>query len=197
MSSHEHNAAAGPASEHEDDGDVTMPADDDIVARIRAHAARVRSGQVADAAGMAEPADADAADVAGVGQVTVWTPEPEPTPGPVAESAPVAERNVAAPEPTGRTILPHDDTVAFTPAEPVEVARKQLEPGGSLIEGVSPPDSSISFWNDRPFRASGIDAPARRRNDGVPLWGLVALVVVFIVVASLAISLFVAVGGPR
>lgn len=164
------------AASGDSEDESTQPADGDVVNRIRAHAAEMRS----DALG----ASTD------VGPLKVWTPESDER-----AAAPEA-KPVQASEP--RVILSQDDTVVFARYVP-EAEDEVDEPqhaSPSLIEGVTPPDTSVSFWDDRPFRASGIDAPSRRYRQGgtVPLWGWVAAVMVFIVVASLAISWVLATG---
>ena len=178
MNSHDDNTESDAAA---DGDDVTLAAGGDVVAQIRAHAAKVRSGEIADDEG-----------------IKVWqgddtvVPEPRSVPEPKVLDEPlimpepkVLDEPVIMPEP-GK-LLPDDETVALPPT------------GASLIQGMAPPPGTTSFWDtDQPFRASGIDAPPSRmgRGNGIPLAAWIALVVVLIVVASVGIAVAVAAMGP-
>ena len=175
-----------------DADDVTLPAGGDVVAQIRAHAAKVRRGEAA-------PGD----------DIEVWTPadeaaapEPEAAPGqllphddtvaftaqpPVIDltqtSAPVVE---PAPE------VPSEAPSELPPVKDLRLAAgASLRDGESLIDGQAPPDVSATFWtSERPFRASGIDEKPRRSRSGpVPLWVWVAVVSILIVALSIGIAL--------
>ena len=161
MTSHEQQG-----EKNQNDGDdVTLAAGGDVVAQIRAHAARVRSGKVS----------------AGE-EIDVWTAEPAPV----------------SPEPPSGKLLPHDETVAFTASLPAAALKAGREATtGSLIDGLTPPEASTSFWTtDQPFRASGIDLPERSWRGGVPLAAWVALAVLLIILASVAIAVAIASTGP-
>ena len=174
----------------QDADDVTLPAGGDVVAQIRAHAAKVRRGEI----------HADE-------ELEVWT---QPV-----EDAPTSEP--AEPEPkrfvgvADRPLLPNDDTVAFTEGDSiidltaapelapvvVPVASTAIE-GESLIEGLTPPNTSADFWGpDRRFGASSTDRKARpARGSLLPFWAWVVLTAVLIVAVSIGIALTVATVVP-
>ena len=177
-----------------DADDVTLPAGGDVVAQIRAHAAKVRRGEAA-------PGD----------DIEVWTPAEEAStqeigagPGQLLPH----DDTVAFTAQTPVIDLTQEAATEVGPApevEPVPEVQPELPPvkdlrlaagaslrdGESLIDGQAPPDVSATFWtSERPFRASGIDEKPRRSLGGpAPLWVWVAVVSILIVALSIAIAL--------
>ena len=208
-----------------DGEDVTLAADDDVVAKIRAHAAQLRAEEDVKVWTAPEseigvsPAPIDVAALS-LARADAATRSLKPaSPAPVADAPRTLEDlddEVTVPAGDYRALLglepkvtvAHDNVVdddvtappVARPAVPIERPAVQAvgEPGVSLIDGMAPPAASTTFWTDeKQFRASGIDAPLRpERRSRIPLWILITLVVLLIVAASVGIALAVASTGP-